>query len=202
VTFRCAYCKADLGAKPTGRCPACGRLMIVPDRLRVVEIRRRRKVKEQIRHDAEWKLRSMRTLDASLIRRPVVVFAALVLLAMAGGGLWRQAGQTYQPSRRRTPLLAADEELLALRIALERFRRDAGRYPTVEEGLLALIRNPGVSTWEGPYVNLIRPDPWRERYVYRPDTNGVTLFSCGPDRTPCTADDLVAGPPEAADPPP
>ncbi len=52
---------------------------------------------------------------------------------------------------------------------LQLFRYDIGRYPTTEDGLDALSRNPGLSAWRGPY--LARPevlnDPWGRPYVYR-----------------------------------
>ena len=30
MTFRCPYCKCDLGPSPAVRCPGCGKVMIVP----------------------------------------------------------------------------------------------------------------------------------------------------------------------------
>lgn len=35
--------------------------------------------------------------------------------------------------------------------ALALFYADCGRYPTEEEGLGALLRNPGLDAWRGPY---------------------------------------------------
>lgn len=35
--------------------------------------------------------------------------------------------------------------------ALEVFRKDTGRYPTIGEGLQALMRDPNVEGWKGPY---------------------------------------------------
>lgn len=40
-----------------------------------------------------------------------------------------------------------------LSVSLDAFRLDNGRYPTTEEGLTALISNPGLQTWDGPYVS-------------------------------------------------
>jgi len=36
---------------------------------------------------------------------------------------------------------------------LDAFRLDNGRYPSVEEGLEALFENPGINTWDGPYLS-------------------------------------------------
>lgn len=48
-----------------------------------------------------------------------------------------------------------------LAVSLDAFRLDNGRYPTTEEGLTALISNPGLQTWDGPYVS--DPIQWSER---------------------------------------
>ena len=50
--------------------------------------------------------------------------------------------------------------------ALDLFYIDAGRYPTTEEGLAALVqRPPGVSSWSGPYLKSagVPKDPWGTR---------------------------------------
>lgn len=69
---------------------------------------------------------------------------------------------------------------------LDTYYLDAGRFPTVEEGLGALVRRPGdAKTWRGPYIrnagSLI--DPWGHPYQYRsPGTDGeYDLFSFGAD---------------------
>ncbi|MBB4196383.1 general secretion pathway protein G [Rhodoblastus sphagnicola] len=54
--------------------------------------------------------------------------------------------------------------------ALDLFYLDAGRYPTTEEGLAALVRPPsGLAGWNGPYLksNTAPHDPWCHDYLYR-----------------------------------
>ena len=54
--------------------------------------------------------------------------------------------------------------------ALDHFDLDAGRYPTTDEGLDALIRAPpGMTSWNGPYLQRASAltDPWRRKYLYR-----------------------------------
>jgi general secretion pathway protein G len=70
--------------------------------------------------------------------------------------------------------------------ALDLFYLDAGRYPTSEEGLAALVRPPGgVSAWNGPYLksNAAPRDPWGHDYIYRaPGQSGpYDIGSLGPD---------------------
>lgn len=48
-----------------------------------------------------------------------------------------------------------------LAVSLDAFRLDNGRYPTTEEGLAALLSNPGLQTWDGPYVQ--DPIQWAEK---------------------------------------
>jgi len=53
-------------------------------------------------------------------------------------------------------------------IALDLFEQDTGRYPTTEEGLPALIQNPQITNWHGPYIksDSIPLDPWGNQYQY------------------------------------
>jgi general secretion pathway protein G len=70
--------------------------------------------------------------------------------------------------------------------ALDLFYLDAGRYPTNEEGLAALVRAPaGLSSWNGPYLKSAAApkDPWGHDFIYRfPGQNGAyDVGSLGPD---------------------
>lgn len=54
--------------------------------------------------------------------------------------------------------------------ALEIYSLDTGRFPTSEQGLQALVTNPGnVTGWNGPYLkrNDLPQDPWNNNYHYR-----------------------------------
>lgn len=54
--------------------------------------------------------------------------------------------------------------------ALEIYSLDIGEFPRTEQGLEALIENPGnVSGWNGPYLrrNEIPLDPWNREYQYK-----------------------------------
>ncbi len=88
-------------------------------------------------------------------------------------------------------------ELTAIREALERFYEDTGRLPTDREGLAALVGDPGVEGWSGPYLGNSEGDPVAEvtrdafgrTYAYdaapRTDPGGVAdaiVVSGGSDR--------------------
>ena len=79
--------------------------------------------------------------------------------------------------------------------ALNNFEVDAGRFPTTDEGLQALLTKPAnVTAWNGPYLDRIPVDPWDHPYVYRcPGTNntsGFDLLSMGPDGHEGGGDDI------------
>jgi len=79
--------------------------------------------------------------------------------------------------------------------ALDQFRLDTGAYPTTSEGLAALITDPGVEGWDGPYLKKAIPrDPWGQPYVYRsPGIHGeYDLFSYGPDKAEGGGDDITS----------
>jgi general secretion pathway protein G len=70
--------------------------------------------------------------------------------------------------------------------ALDLFYIDAGRYPTTEEGLGALVQRPAsVSSWSGPYLKStgVPRDPWGHAYLYRaPGRDGpYDVGSNGPE---------------------
>ena len=64
---------------------------------------------------------------------------------------------------------AAKGHISELESALERFNLHMDRYPTTEEGLKVLVEPPSAeeTKWRGPYINLLRPDPWGEAYQYK-----------------------------------
>lgn len=65
---------------------------------------------------------------------------------------------------------AARIQIQGLANSLDLFYLDAGRYPSTNEGLAALIRRPaGLNAWNGPYIKsgTIPNDPWGNGYLYR-----------------------------------
>ncbi len=83
---------------------------------------------------------------------------------------------------------AAKTQIEMFSTALDAFKLDVGRYPTTQEGLKALIENPGVEGWDGPYLKKkkIPKDPWGHDYVYRcPGEHGdYDIISYGADGQP------------------
>ena len=88
---------------------------------------------------------------------------------------------------------AARVQMRILEDALNQYEVDTGTYPTTEQGLEALIREPAVGRipdrWrEGGYLekSTMPKDPWGSEYVYlSPGNHGdFDLLSYGPDGEP------------------
>lgn len=62
--------------------------------------------------------------------------------------------------------------------AIERFNMDVGRYPTDDEGLMAILERPAEAEgWAGPYMRTwttIPKDPWNNEYQYTVITDEET----------------------------
>ena len=74
---------------------------------------------------------------------------------------------------------AAKGHIAELESALERFNVHMDRYPTADEGLKALVEAPSgdEKRWRGPYIKMLRPDPWGNPYQYRrPGVHHPTSF--------------------------
>lgn len=93
---------------------------------------------------------------------------------------------------------AARSQLEMLAAALDAYRLDNARYPTGEQGLEALRReplsDPRPPSWRGPYLRKDVPDdPWGRPYIYRlPATEGpgdYDLLTLGRDGAPGGADE-------------
>jgi len=83
----------------------------------------------------------------------------------------------------------------SLSLALDLFDQDVGRYPTVEEGLKALVEDRGMPGWKGPYLKGgLKPDPWGNPYHYGLDPDyprQYVLKSAGADGQVGSEDDIL-----------
>ena len=89
--------------------------------------------------------------------------------------------------------------LKALAAAVNQFRMDTARFPTEDEGLLALIEQPSdVETWEpGGYLETteIPKDGWGNEFIFElyPESGKqFVIRSSGPDGEQGTEDDLLS----------
>lgn len=122
-----------------------------------------------------------------------ILLVVVVIGILAGMLVVSLSGRT-QDAR----ITRAQEDIRGqLSLALDLFEQDIGRYPTAEEGLNALLTDPGIEGWKGPYLKGdLRPDPWGHPYSYslQTDQAGRSHFavsSAGPDGQAGSQDDIT-----------
>ena len=113
----------------------------------------------------------------------VELMVVLVVIGIIAATILPQfKGTTYDAK-----VSMAKSHIAQLGSALERFNIHLDRYPSTEEGLKALMEAPADAEqkWRGPYIDILRPDPWGHPYQYRhPGTqrpSGFDLWSSGAD---------------------
>jgi general secretion pathway protein G len=203
MKFRCPYCHEVFDPQAGALCPACGKAMAVPPRLRPKEESRPAK-HSQLSPELRQKKRDLEKGAASgpatwtqVTKSPRYVAVLVILFVVIGAVLTQQTTRHNTESVRRfNPIEHATSDLATLRTALEMFHKDCGRYPSTRESLLALLRRPGVRGWNGPYIRTLYPDPWKNSYRYSMTKGVMRLTSDGPDGKPDTEDDLAAPAPE------
>ncbi len=83
-------------------------------------------------------------------------------------------------------IVAARQDIATIMQALKLYRLDNRKYPTTEQGLMALVRKPEVDpvppNWKS-YVERLPQDPWGSPYQYlNPGLHGeIDVFSFGGD---------------------
>jgi general secretion pathway protein G len=126
-------------------------------------------------------------LVTGIVSLPIAFLAVFVWAALL---IPMTTGRTERARQAQT-----EAELSNLKIALEIFETDLGRYPTTAEGLDYLVRNrTGDTLWRGPYIERRPLDPWGHAYIYLclgvENPTSFDLFSAGPDGVPGTRDDV------------
>lgn len=114
----------------------------------------------------------------SLIELLVVLVILGLLAAVVAPNVMNKLGG----AKTKTTRLQIEE----LSAALDIFSLETGRYPSTEEGINALITDPGnTPNWNGPYLKkkTIPVDGWGRAFHYKsPGDNGeYDLFSPGKD---------------------
>jgi general secretion pathway protein G len=70
--------------------------------------------------------------------------------------------------------------------ALKMFKLDNGMYPSTEEGLEALLKNPDPDKYPNystnPYLEKLPKDSWKTPFVYVSEGGSFELISLGADR--------------------
>jgi general secretion pathway protein G len=158
---RCRRCEYALIGIDSQRCPKCG-MPLLPENIK--------------RGDRE---------------RPRYPSLGAVILLLLGLGLVVVIVAPQFTERTGEPKsIGAGTDVMNLKVAIDAFQIDNGRFPTAAEGLNILVNPPN---GDHAYVDKVPIDPWGNPYVYRfPGSKGnaFDLFSSGPDGIPDTADDI------------
>ena len=126
----------------------------------------------QRRRAAQVRQRGITLIELLVVMVIIAMFATLV-----GARLFRNVDRAKQ--------VTAKTQIQEFEGVLDMFRLDIGRYPTTQEGLVALrTKPPDIENWDGPYLKKDVPvDPWGHAYVYRcPGQHGdFDLMALGSD---------------------
>ena len=111
----------------------------------------------------------------------LVVLAILgLLMSLVGPTVLNQLGGAKTKT--------AGIQIRDLEQALEIYKLDTGRFPTTDQGMVALMKKPSGSIgWNGPYLKADVPlDPWKREYHYKypGDRGELDIFTYGQDGSP------------------
>lgn len=83
----------------------------------------------------------------------------------------------------------AKQDMKQIELALQMYRIDNSRYPTTEQGLMALVQKPTIEpipgNWkQGGYLARLSKDPWKRDYIYMSpgETADYDLLTLGADQ--------------------
>jgi len=130
-----------------------------------------------------------RTRSRSLVVIAVCSVGILVILLFAFGPLaFKNVSDGIHEAQARPTeekRAKARETMARLMNQLDLYRLDTGSYPTLDQGLEALITQPNnVRDWKGPYAQEAEVmDPWEHPYAYYIDDS--TLPVKGPPLITC-----------------
>ncbi len=118
------------------------------------------------------------TRGFSLIELLVVLVILGLLAGLVGPKVMKHLGGAKSDT--------AKLQIADLGAGLDVYRLETGDYPSNDEGLKALIENPGDKPgWNGPYLKkkVVPMDPWGREYHYQmPGEHGdFDLYSLGKD---------------------
>jgi general secretion pathway protein G len=127
------------------------------------------------RTDLRRPMRGFTLIEIMVVVAILGILAALVVPKIMG-----------RPDEAR--IVAARQDIAAIKQALNLYRLDNARYPTTEQGLQALVERPAAGpipgNWKpGGYLERLPSDPWGTPYQYlSPGLRGeIDIFSLGAD---------------------
>ena len=198
VKCRCPYCGGVFTWPPEGMlCPTCAKTIRPPETYSPPgKSVRRERITEIRKSDIASRKKLSAVPNFKAAKTPGFYLGIIAALTVIGAALVGLASKkSIEPTRTK---LSAEEitrrDMAIFAAALEHYKLDIGNYPNpdLDDGLLALISDPGEPEWRGPYVNTLRADGWNIMYFYNV-TNGIPIIlSAGADKKFGSADDINA----------
>lgn len=105
----------------------------------------------------------------------VEIMVVLVVIGIIAAAIIPQFVGTTHDAKVST----AKSNVAEIESAIERFYVHMDRYPTAEEGLKVLVEAPPgeEQKWRGPYIKMLRNDPWGNPFQYHaPGTHHTSSF--------------------------
>jgi general secretion pathway protein G len=121
-----------------------------------------------------------------MLKTIVIVIASLLAVSFVATVISVNFNRHPNP-----PHGATRATIMVLQTALDLFHVDCQMYPDPETGLGALLVDPGVTNWHGPYIKHIPTDPWGNEIQYSLPDGKPHLRSAGPDMELETDDDIT-----------
>lgn len=123
-----------------------------------------------------------------------LMIVVIIIAALAGMVVPRLSGRSEQAKVN----VAKADISSNIAMALKLYDLDNGNFPSIEQGLNALLTKPSSNpiplNWNGPYLEKRPLDPWNNLYRYRcPGVHNPTsydLYSLGKDGIEGTGDDI------------
>jgi len=124
--------------------------------------------------------RAFTLIELLLVMMIIAILAAIVVPRFVGQG-------------EKARIKAALQDISNIKVALGTFEIENGSFPTSDQGIQALVTNPGnLPNWSKG-LEKMPMDPWGHPYVYHfPGTNGADydLYSTGPSGQDGNADNV------------
>ena len=121
----------------------------------------------------------------SLIEIIIVIALIGTLMAYMVSNL---IGQSEEAKKDQTKLAMG-----VIQQSLQIYKIHNNKYPTTDQGLNALLNNPGdAKSWRGPYTESNKlKDPWVKPFAYDSDGRTFKITSGGPDESVGSGDDIT-----------
>ena len=124
-----------------------------------------------------------------------ILLVVIIIATLSAMVLPRLAGRSEQA---RKAAASADVQV-NVPTALKLYELDNGFFPTTEQGLDALLKQPSTNpvpkNWNGPYLEKKPIDPWNRPYQYQsPGTHrphDYDLYALGKNSDPKVSDDDI-----------